>query len=128
YSENCSSNDYFYDFYMPLATIQSHFPSFYSSTPIRMVPNTVINTLSALRGGISDMAGFDNSAYGNNIEKAWTDYINMHPLVSFNDAPDGFPAAQTLAPIVNGSLMTNATSISGTSSEANGTTIRVYRN
>lgn len=127
-SENCSSNDYFYDFYMPLATIQGHFPTFKSNTSIRMIPNTVINTLSALRGGISDMAGFDNSAYGNNIESAWIDYINMHPNVSINNAPDGFPNAITLAPVVNGPIVNTANSISGSSRETNGTLIRVFRN
>jgi hypothetical protein len=127
-SQNCSSNDYFYDFYMPLATIQSYFPTFKSTTSIRMIPNTVINTLSALRGGISDMAGFDNSAYGSNIELAWTNYINLHPPVSLDDAPTGFAPARTVAPFVSSPIFVSATSISGSSTEANGTVIRIYKN
>jgi hypothetical protein len=126
HTTTCSPFDYFYDFYMPLSVIQTYFPSFNSGTPIRMVANTVINTLSALRGGISDMAGIADGDF-RSADAAWTELMGLMPPTSVEDGANGFPAPRTPAPFITSSLISGNTVVSGTSSQPNGTVIHVYR-
>ena len=126
YSMNCGDDDYFYDFFMPLATIKTHFPSFNSTTPVRMVANTVINTQSALRGGISDMSGFDDDSMPS-VDKSWEAMISYAvPTPAGQAGQAGFPPVRTLPPIISGPILGGTTTVSGTSTEPNGTLIRLY--
>lgn len=125
HSENCNNDDYFYDFFMPLATIQQYFPSFNSATPVRMVANTVINTLSALRGGISDMSGIDDDS--GNPDRSWETLISYAiPTPAGQAGQQGFPPVRTIAPAITGPIYGGATTVSGTSSEEDGTLINLY--
>jgi hypothetical protein len=127
-STNCGDDDYFYDFFIPLATIKTYFPAFNSTTPIRMVANTVINTLSALRGGISDMSGFDDDSTPS-LDKSWETLISYAvPTPAGQAGQAGFPPIRTLPPIISGPILGGTTTVSGSSSEPDGTLIRLYNN
>lgn len=128
FTENCGTFDYFYDFFIPLSVIQNYFPGFNSSTPVRMVANSVINTHPALNGNISDINGIDDALYGNNIEQAWTDLITNSVAVSIEDASSGFPPLKSTAPFINAPINTTDNSFSGASSEVDGTVITIYIN
>lgn len=130
HSLNCGDYDYFYDFYIPLSTITSHFPGFSLSTPIRMVGTTVIAPKSALEGPISDLGGVDDNAYANNSVRAWTALINNFVPTTLNTIKTGgsFSADRSDAPVITSSLTASSTTINGTSTEATGTTIRIFRN
>jgi len=127
-SANCSNPDYFYDFYIPFSTITTYFPSFTSSTSVRLVANTVISTLSALQGGPSDIAGINDQAYAGNWSNAWTSVVDASLPTAPNNLSGGFPPVRSVAPAVNSPLAVGGTSVSGTSSEANGSVITVYVN
>jgi hypothetical protein len=127
-STNCGDDDYFYDFFIPLSTIQTYFPSFNSSTRVRMVANTVINTLSALRGGISDMSGFDDDS-SPSLDKSWETIISYAvPTPAGQAGQAGFPPIRTLPPIISGPILGGTSTVSGTSSEPDGTLIRLFNN
>jgi hypothetical protein len=130
FTTNCADADYFYDFYMPFSTITSFIPSFTSSTPVRMVANTIISTQSALKGPISDIGGVDDRKYGGNVEKAWSALIDASvptPLSTIS-AGNSFPPVRSATPVINGPIASGATTISGTSSEPNGTVIEIFIN
>lgn len=130
YTTNCGDADYFYDFYMPFSVITAAFPSFTAATPVRMAANTVISTQSALQGPISDIAGVDDNAYGRNPESAWTAIITGAVATTLSSIGSGgsFPAPRSAVPTVGGPIAAGATSVSGTSTEPNGTLITVFVN
>ena len=128
FSTNCSNPDYFYDFYIPISTITTYFPTFSASTTVRMVANTVISTQSVLQSGPSDIAGINDASYAGNYSNAWTTVVDASLPTSPSSFNSGLPAVRSAAPVVSGPLSVGATSVSGTSSEANGTTIKVYVN
>ncbi|MBL3656379.1 T9SS type A sorting domain-containing protein [Fulvivirga sediminis] len=127
-STSCSDPDYFYDFYMPFSTITTFFPSISTSTPMRLVANTVINTQSAIGGGISDIGGIDDDAYGHNIDKIWGIVVDNQVATAPADINSGFPPSRSVAPVISSPVSIGATSVSGTSSEGNGTIIELYVN
>jgi hypothetical protein len=131
-SQNCNSNDYFYDFYIPFSVIQSFIPQFTPRTPIRMVASTVTNPHSALRNngsGISDVSGINDALYGGNFERLFNDYLAKVPSVSLNSNSSGTPPTRADAPTVNGPVFSTSTSINGTTAATGDTTIiRIYRN
>ena len=128
FTTNCSNPDYFYDFYIPIATITTYFPTFSASTSVRMVANTVISTQSALQGGPSDIGGINDATYAGNYANAWTAVVNASLPTAPSNFNSGFPPVRSATPVVNSPLSVGATSVSGTSTEANGTVIRVYVN
>ena len=127
-STSCSDPDYFYDFYIPFSTITTFFPSITTSTPMRLVANTVINTQSAIGGGISDIGGIDDDAYGHNIDKIWGIVVDNQVATAPDDINSGFPPSRSLAPTITSPVSIGATSVSGTSSEADGTVIELFVN
>ncbi|WP_165823948.1 T9SS type A sorting domain-containing protein [Pseudochryseolinea flava] len=127
-STNCGNADYFYDFYIPVSVITTHFPSFSASTPVRITANTVISTQSVLAGGPSDIAGVNDAGYGGNYGNAWTSVIDASLPAAPNTFNSGLPPVRSATPTVNSPLAVGATTVSGTSTEPNGTTIRLYVN
>lgn len=128
FTTNCSNPDYFYDFYIPIATITTYFPTFSASTKVRMVANTVISTLSVLQGGPSDIGGINDTGYAGNYSNAWTTVVNASVPTAPSSINSGFPPVRSATPVVNSPLSVGGTSVSGTSTEANGTVIVVYVN
>ncbi len=127
YNGGCD-NKYFYDFYVPfssLTSINSTFPQVTSSTPLRMVANTVIAPKSVLQGPISDIQGIDDRKYAN-ADLAWSAAIaNVYP-VSVSNINAGFGADRSLnIPVLNGPISPGATSASVTVGTAG--IIKIYK-
>ncbi len=123
-STNCGDPDYFYDFFMPFSVITSYFPSFTSATPVRFTAVTVMAPKDALSGPTSDTYGAPNTG---TLNQQWIDIINAFPPTCFACLGTGFSTCSD-APVVNSPIAIGATNVSGTSTEANGTIIRVYKN
>jgi hypothetical protein len=119
FTTNNGDADFFYDFFVPFSALQTLGVT--TSTPLRMVPNTVINPKSALVGNISDIGGVNDATTG--TTNGWINIINGQTPSS----PDG-TSVQSDAPVVISPILAGASSITGTSTEPNGTTILVYKN
>jgi hypothetical protein len=141
---NDGNLDVFYDFYVPLATIQAAFGSqtFFNSTgntavpfslttSLRMVANTVIAPHSITHyQNISDIGGVNDTAYPN-PDNAYTDLVTGSTPTTGGTVPStsgNVIPARSAAPVVSSPLQTGVTSVGGTSTEAIGTTITVYVN
>ncbi len=126
-SEICGDDDYFYDFYIPFADITAAFPGVTISTPMRMVGNTVINPSASIgNNGISDLGGIDDQL--GITDDLWGDLIDVFPPTS----PDDIGSGATLppradCPSIDAPIAIGATSISGTSTELDGTFIEVFK-
>jgi hypothetical protein len=126
---NDGSLDVFYDFYIPLATIQTYFPAFTLNTPLRLVANTIIAPHSVTHyQNISDVAGVNDAAYPN-PDNAFIDLITNATPTSGGTVPtttgNNIPS-RSMPPVVNSPILSGATSVSGTSAEVAGTVITVY--
>lgn len=130
HTTNCGDYDYFYDFYIPVATITSYFPGFSTSTAVRMVGTTVIAPKSALEGPISDLGGVDDRLFADNSLAAWTALVNNFVPTSLSGIKSGstFSADRSDAPVITSPITSTANTISGTSTEAVGTSIIIYKN
>ena len=125
----CSDPDYFYDFYIPFSTITGFFPSITSSTPLRMVAATSASPAPAIgNDAISDVGGIDDQAYGLNYDAIFDVIINNFYPTPVTGIDGGFPADRSACPSITSTITPSSTSISGTSSEGNGTTINVFKN
>lgn len=125
-STNCGDADYFYDFYIPFSEITTYFPTVTTSTPLRMVANTVISTQSAIAAGPTDVAGVDDGSFGNNTELIWTEIIDAYVPTATTAINSGLPPVRSDEPSVSGPIAGGATSVSGSSTEADGTVIEVF--
>ncbi|TRO67540.1 MopE-related protein, partial [Christiangramia sabulilitoris] len=126
FSEICNDDDYFYDFYIPFADITAAF-GITTSTPLRMVGNTVINPNEAIgNNGISDLGGADDST--GTIDNLWGELIDVFPPTSVSEIGTGTTLApRANCPGIDSPIDINDTSISGTS-DYNGATIELFRN
>jgi hypothetical protein len=125
FSNAGGSTDYFYDYFIPLASLNA--PGI-----VRMAAATITSAGSGITGTVSDFNGVDDKKYGNNQLLIMQELINIFPGVSLDDLDENFNAAnwlmKSLAPTVNIGIITSSTSISGTSKEPNGTLITVFKN
>ncbi|WP_162427065.1 T9SS type A sorting domain-containing protein [Pontibacter pudoricolor] len=119
--------DYFYDFYAPISAFAGGITD---STPLRMTGVTVTSAKSGIFGVASDLGGVDDNAYsGTPIVDIWKSIITNTPISTPTDIKDtGFTAVTASAPKVNSPIYANSTSISGSSGEAPGSVITVYKN
>lgn len=127
---SCGNPDYFYDFFVKMSDLTTTFASqtpnpttINASTPVRMAvvdnmgasKSTMCNPASA-----SDIAGIDTSC--GTAENCYTVIIdNYTPCAPGQVCPD-----RSLCPTINGPIVTNATLVSVTTTEAVGTIIKVY--
>ncbi|MFN5910935.1 MAG: beta strand repeat-containing protein, partial [Bacteroidota bacterium] len=123
----CSQLNFFLETYVSWADITAQF-GVNPSTPMRyaIVDNmaadksTICNPSSA-----SDIGGVDDNACGS-LEACFTQIVNLQPPCPPNSIS---PCIYSACPVISGTpISAGATSISGTSTEANGTVIRVYVN
>jgi hypothetical protein len=116
--------DYFYDFFIPLAALDA-------TGLVRFAAATITSAGSGITGTVSDFNGVDDKLYGNNQLVIMQELINIFPAVHLADLDENFNGSswkiKTITPTVNTGLQNNATSISGTSKEPNGTIIRIFR-
>lgn len=115
--------DYFYDFFVPMSDLGI-------SGSVRMTATTVINPSSGLNGNVSDINGINDQTFGNNFAAMASAAINSFPSTNISNLTEGgsFDPILSFKPSITGSVTTATTSISGTSLDANGTTITVYKN
>ncbi|OGX89688.1 hypothetical protein [Hymenobacter coccineus] len=129
----CNDPDVFYDFYMPLSVIQQYFPAFTLSTSIRMTANTIIAPQSLTQSTtISDLGGVDDAAYGYNYDRAFSDVVAQFPptqpsIIQSSSNTSTAIASRSQVPVVSSPVQAGAAAVSGTSAEAVGSTITVYR-
>lgn len=133
-----SGTEYFYDFYIPFSAISAltftdvntvaniggaHITA---STGLRMVGATVMNPNPGFgNNALSDYGGINDANYGN-VEDLWQDMIDVFPPTSPDALDDGVRIApKSDCPTIK-TPTTGSTSITGNSTEDNGTNITVY--
>ena len=119
---NCSNPDYFYDFFVNFSDLATY--GITASTPLRMVlvDNMAANKSSLCnQSSLSDIGGTDCTSPS---EKCFGEIIdNYTPCPPGEYCPDRTPC-----PIVTGPIEAGAASVSGASSQPNGTVIKVFIN
>ena len=123
-SNNSGDSDYFYDFFIPYSVLGL------TNEPVRIAAATITSAGSGISGSKSDFNGINDKLYGNDplaISKALVLTFPATPLTSLIEGYT-YASPQSITPILNGDIKTSTTSISGTSLEANGTTITIYKN
>uniref|UniRef100_UPI00286CADE3 hypothetical protein n=1 Tax=Flavobacterium sp. TaxID=239 RepID=UPI00286CADE3 len=126
FSTSCGNPDYFYDFFVKFSDLTAQF-GITPATKMRMaiVDNMAANTSTLCNPtSASDLAGIDDASCGSVLENCFGDIIdNYTPCAPGVICPD-----RSACPTVNGSINAGATAVSGTSTEADGTSIKVYIN
>lgn len=117
--------DYFYDYFVPLSALNT-------TSAVRIVATTITSAQSGISGTVSDFNGIDDKKYGNDRLTLFKTMVNAFPTgVSLQDLKNpnfSFPPMKFPSPTVNTGLTNSSTSISGTSTEPDGTVIEVYKN
>jgi hypothetical protein len=119
--------DYFYDFFIPFSALGI------TNNPVGITAVTVTSAGSGIEGTISDFNGVDDRLYAGNRNAIMSALISTFPAIPITSLTEDFdyetswnPA--TLPPSVNDGITATSSSISGTSVEADGTTIYIYKN
>ena len=121
---NCNDPDYFMDFYVPFSALQAQF-GITPSTPMRyvIVDNTAANKSTICNpNSASDVGGVGNCP---NLATCFTNIINYQGFCAPNQA---VCTVRSDCPSITGAVASGATSLTGTSSEANGSTVKLYKN
>lgn len=109
--------DYFYDFYLPYPT-----SLFTKDTPLRYVALTSMNPFPAIgNNAVSDVGGVGSFT---NLDQAFTDLVTAQTPT----LPGQEVLVRSDCPTINGPISSTGTTISGTSTEGNGTIIKIYKN
>jgi len=123
---SCGNPDYFYDFFLKFSDLTTQF----GITPVTKMRMAIVDNMAANKSTLcnatsaSDLAGIDDASCGSILENCFGDIIdNYTPCAPGVICPD-----RSVCPTVNGSINAGASNVSGTSSEANGTVIKVYIN
>lgn len=129
--------DFFMDFYIPFSVLQAAPFNLTASSPIRMVPTTVMSPQAAIGGPKSDIYGLSDDTY-TNPNTQYEVYIGAQPTFTPTDLSGGgggIGSMCTAAPALDGSTIAAGTvNISGTwtysglSGTATTATITVYVN
>ena len=122
---NSNNPDYFFDFYVPLTTLTG----VTANTPLRMSGVTITSAQSGITGTVSDIGGVNFQSYEYSKQRAWAAIMGSFPSTTLTQIRNsGFGLMTAVAPVVNGPILANSTSVSGTSVEAAGSVITVLRN
>ncbi|SNR42225.1 hypothetical protein SAMN06265371_102483, partial [Lutibacter agarilyticus] len=128
HSEIYNPQNYFLDFFVPFGDLTSQF-GITPSTPIRMA---IIDNMAALKSTIcnsssaSDIAGVDGSC--GSLADCFETIIENQGPCSLADINAGLCLEKSTCPSISGSIGVGDTSVSGNTTEADGTIIRVYKN
>ena len=117
----------FYDFYLPISDLKALGVT--SATKLRMLGATTMNTSPVIgNNSVSDFGGVNDKNYPNN-DSIMVKFIKNETAIKPSDIGTlTYIQAQSDCPIISGTINTSSTSISGTSTEANTTIIKVYKN
>ncbi|MBS4065258.1 MAG: T9SS type A sorting domain-containing protein [Chitinophagaceae bacterium] len=128
--------DFFMDFYIPFSALTAAPFNLTTSTPLRMIPTTVMSPQGAIGGPKSDIYGLSDDNY-NNTNTQYQTFINAQPSVTITNLSSGgsgFGGMCTAPPIVNSPVSSGTVNISGTwvasslSGAVTTATITVYKN
>jgi gliding motility-associated-like protein len=123
----CGTPDYFYDFFVSFSDLTTDF-GITKSTPCRLVlvDNMAANTSSiAQQSSLSDIGGINDAAYGGDFDAAFGAVID-----NYTPTCDTCPVNldRSACPYINAPIYITNAFIAGTSTEATGTIIKVYKN
>jgi hypothetical protein len=122
---NCSNPDYFYDFFIPMSALNGLGVT--SSTPLRMAIVTQMNPQPAIcNSAISDIGGINDASCGNIPGICFTNIINNFTPTSVSNINSPI-VDRSQCPSIN-TVTAGSNSLSGSTTENNGTLISVYRN
>lgn len=122
-SQICGSYDFFLDLFVPFADLTTDF-GITTSTPLRYA---LTNNMSAFQSTIGHLSNISDvwGINGSNNEAGLKTFIeNMTPTCA-SYTPTGLRSA---CPIITAPIQNGATTVTGTSTEANGTIITLYKN
>lgn len=122
-STDCSNPDYFYDFFVPYDDIISDF-GILTSTPLRMtiLTNMAANTSSISKPNtMSDLGGATCSNFETGVTQVIDNYTPT--CITCSSALD-----RSACPVITNPIAAGENTVSGTSTEANTTTINVFKN
>ncbi len=124
-TEECADDDYFYDFYLTYNDLAS-----LGITPLsdfRMVGQTIFNSDEAIGNeNIADLGGIDDS--DGIYDDLWGDLIDIFPPISGDDInTDEELLERASCPVIDSPIRIGDTSVSGTSTEVDGTIIEVFK-
>lgn len=109
--------DFFMDFYIPFSVLQAAPFNLTASSPIRMIPTTVMSPQAAIGGPKSDIYGLSDAAF-TDPNAQYEAFINSQPVFTANNLSSGgggIGSVCTAAPTVNGPTLSSGTvNISGT--------------
>lgn len=118
--------DYFYDFFVPLSSL-----GISTSQMIRLTAATITSAQSGITGTISDFNGVDDKKYNNNRTALMMALVTTFPAASLAQMENpnfSFGLPKSIAPVIQATITPGQTTLNGTSNEANGTVINVFRN
>lgn len=128
--------DFFMDFYIPFSALQAAPFNLTTSSPIRMIPTTVMSPQAAIGGPKSDIYGLNDDAY-NNTNQQYEAFINTQPaftLTNLTSGGSGIGSMCTAPPVVTSPIGAGTVTVAGTwvastlSGAANTATITVFKN
>ncbi len=128
HSEICGQLNYFLDFFVDFADLNTQF-GITSATPVMLA---IVDNMAADKSTIcnpnsaSDIGGVDDSC--GSLSACLTQIINNQNPCSPNDLLLGLCGDKSDCPGINGPISVNDISVSGTSSEADGTSIELFIN
>jgi hypothetical protein len=122
----CGTPDYFYDFFVSVADLAVF--GITTSTPLRLASTTVMNPNPALcNQAVADLAGIDNNSC-TVVANCLVDLIDNYFPTSIDNLNGGTPLDRSSCPSITSQVKVGNASVSGTTSEANGTIIKLFYN
>ncbi len=128
--------DFFMDFYIPFSALQAAPFNLTTTSPIRMIPTTVMSPQAAIGGPKSDIYGLSDDGY-NSTNQQYEDFINSQPgftLTNITGGGGGIGPMCTAPPIVTAPIGAGTVTISGTwtastiSGAVSPATITIFKN
>ncbi|NOZ34075.1 MAG: hypothetical protein GXO80_02120, partial [Chlorobi bacterium] len=117
---NSNNPDYFYDFYVSLADLNAAF-GIDANTLLRFTGTTITDTAAFIGSpGASDIAGTNEFYFG--------DIFDCIPPIKISEIGTANTDCRTSCPSINGIIPDGATTVTGTSTEQDGTVIEVFVN
>ena len=132
-SNGAGNPDFFYDWWVPLSAFSGTAGAITTTTKLRAQATTVMAPKGAICGPKSDIYG-DDDRY-KTPQAQYEASIQAQPIFTLNDVTPGGSGVGALcsdAPVITSpaaaSFSPSVVTISGTSTEANGTVITIFRN
>lgn len=126
-STNCGDPDYFYDFYIPFSDITANFAGVTLATGMRMSITTQMNPQAAIgNSSLSDIGGINDAGCGGSLTTCANTIVTNYPPTTANATIT--QGDRSVCPTISSSILAGATAVSGTTTEASGTLIKVFKN